>query len=70
MKKLSLKALSDQFLAQLEDERQPPPEGAFTVKDARRKTGCTEKRTLEILMADKRLESKMWKGRRYFWPRR
>jgi hypothetical protein len=69
MKKLSIKALSEQFLAQLGDERQPPPEGAFTVREAAARSMRSEKTTLSMLTNDTRLESKLWRGRRYFWPK-
>ena len=67
---VSLADLSNALLDEIAAERCPPPEGAFTCYDVGHKFhGLGPKSILEILSHDKRLDSKLWRGKRYFWPR-
>lgn len=71
-REISLADLSKKFLAQLAAENAPPPDGAFNVDDARESpslAGKSTKRMLEMLANDTRLESKLYRGRRWFWPK-
>ena len=68
-REVSVADLSAAFLEALASENTPPPDGAFTTAQAAKSMQKSEKRALDMLRKDARLESRMYRGSRYYWPK-
>lgn len=68
--KVSLAVLGQQIVDELAASTKPPPEGAFTVYDVAEKfNGFSRDRISCMLNNDKRLASRVYRGKRYYWPK-
>ena len=67
---VSLAVLGRQIVDELAESTKPPPEGAFTVYDVLHKfNGQSVCHVQKRLKADNRLTSRMYKDKRYYWPK-
>lgn len=67
---VSLAVLASQLVDEIASQYAPPPDGSFTVLDVMHKFGGLKRATVDkIIRADSRLDSKMYHGKRYYWPK-
>ena len=67
---VSLAVLGAQLVDEIASQYAPPPEGAFTLYDVMHKFGGLKRSQVEkIVGSDARFDSKMYRGKRYYWPK-
>ena len=69
-RQVSLAVLGRQIVSELSAQCKPPPEGAFTVYDVEHDFGGLKRNAIcAILNEDKRLTSRIYRGKRYYWAK-
>lgn len=67
---VSLAVLGAQLVDEIASQYAPPPEGAFTLYDVMHKfVGLKRVQVERVLKQDSRFDSKIFRGKRYYWPK-
>lgn len=67
---VSLAVLGAQIVDELAANTKPPPDGAFTIYDVQDKFQGLKRNMIAMrLNSDKRLNSRVYRGKKYYWPK-